>query len=308
MTLVTPVSLPGIGCELRMTVSFSWISSQRLSPEASRARADIGSPCEPVEITHTSPGGRPSMSSMSMSTESGMRNTPSLRARATFFFIDRPRVATRRPKDWAASATCWTRWMWEAKQVTIRRRPSWACMTLYRTAPTEVSDREWPGESALVESDRRRRMPSFWAMAPIDAEVGEAAVDRVQVQLEVAGVQDRALRGVDGGGEAVGHRVGDGEELAVERADLQPLVVGHDPEVGAVDQARLLDAVPGQAQGQLGAVDRELQLPEQERQAADVVLVAVGGDAADHAVGVLPQVGEVGQDEVDARACRCPGT
>ena len=30
-----------------------------------------------------------------------------------------------------------------------------------------------------------------------------------------------------------------------------------------------------------------------------MVLVAVGGDAADHAVGVLPQPGEVGEDEVD---------
>ena len=58
-----------------------------------------------------------------------------------------------------------------------------------------------------------------------DAEVGEPAVDRGEVELEVAGVQDRALRRVDGGGEAVGHRVGDGDELAVERADPAPLVV-----------------------------------------------------------------------------------
>ena len=53
-------------------------------------------------------------------------------------------------------------------------------------------------------------------------------------------------------------------------------------------------------EGERGAVDRERQLAQQVREAADVVLVAVGGDAPDHAVGVLPQPGEVGEDQVDA--------
>ena len=53
-------------------------------------------------------------------------------------------------------------------------------------------------------------------------------------------------------------------------------------------------------EGQRRAVDRERQLPQQEAQAAAVVLVAVGDDAALDPVGVLPQVGEVGQDQVDA--------
>ena len=86
----------------------------------------------------------------------------------------------------------------------------------------------------------------------------------------------------------------------VERADLAALAVVHRDELGAVEQAGLLDAVAGQAEGERRAVDRERQLAQQERQAADVVLVAVGGDAAVDAVGVLAQVGEVGQDEVDA--------
>ncbi len=128
MTLLTLDSLPGMGCELRMTVSCSCTDSQRFSPAASRARADMGSPWDPVEITQTWPGSSSSISSMSMRTWSGMRSAPISRARATFFFIDRPRVATRRPNEAAASAICCTRWMWEAKQVTMTRRPSWACM------------------------------------------------------------------------------------------------------------------------------------------------------------------------------------
>ena len=68
------------------------------------------------------------------------------------------------------------------------------------------------------------------------AEVGEAAVDRREVELEVAGVQDRALRRVERGGEAVRHRVGDRDELAVERADPAALAVVHRDQLGAVEQ------------------------------------------------------------------------
>ena len=58
------------------------------------------------------------------------------------------------------------------------------------------------------------------------------------------------------------------------------LAVATGMKLGAVEQAGLLDPVPGQAQGQRRAVDRERQLAQQVREAADVVLVAVGDDAA----------------------------
>ena len=80
-------------------------------------------------------------------------------------------------------------------------------------------------------------------------QVGEPAVDRGEVELPVAGVHDHALRRVERGGEAVGHRVGDGDELDVERADLAALAVGDRDEVGVAEQPGLLDAVPRQARG-----------------------------------------------------------
>ena len=55
---------------------------------------------------------------------SGMCSRPISRASRTFFFIDRPSVATVRPKAMAASAICWMRWMWLAKQAMTMRRPS----------------------------------------------------------------------------------------------------------------------------------------------------------------------------------------
>ena len=69
-----------------------------------------------------------------------------------------------------------------------------------------------------------------------------------EVELEVAGVQDDALRRVHGDGVGVGHAVGDGDELDVERADLHPLAVGDDAQLGAAEQAGLLDAVAGEAE------------------------------------------------------------
>ena len=46
--------------------------SQRFSPEAISPSADIGSPCEPVEMMHTCSGARRSTSSMSISGASGI--------------------------------------------------------------------------------------------------------------------------------------------------------------------------------------------------------------------------------------------
>ncbi len=57
MTRLTLLSLPGMAWLERITVSWSESLTNLFSPRASRASADIGSPCDPVEITQTSPGG-----------------------------------------------------------------------------------------------------------------------------------------------------------------------------------------------------------------------------------------------------------
>jgi hypothetical protein len=106
ITFETFISLPGIGCDDRITVSSGPTSSHRLLRVAMSARADMGSPWLPVEITHTWPGGRSPTSSMSTRAWSGMRSSPISRASRTFFFIDRPSVATLRPNASAASAIC----------------------------------------------------------------------------------------------------------------------------------------------------------------------------------------------------------
>ena len=107
------------------------------------------------------------MSSMSTRVPSGTVRMPRRRASSTFLPIDRPRVATLRPLATAASITCWTRWMWLAKQATTTRRPARAMNTRRMVAPTVRSDGVKPGSSALVESDSSRRMPGSSASAPM---------------------------------------------------------------------------------------------------------------------------------------------
>ena len=76
---------------------------------------------------------------------------PSMRPMFVFLRIERPISETRRSTVAAASTTCCTRWMFEAKQVTMMRpwqRPN----TSSRRGPTLDSDSDTPGRSAFVES------------------------------------------------------------------------------------------------------------------------------------------------------------
>ena len=77
----------------------------------------------------------------------------------TFFRIERPTSDTLRPTTEAASTTCWTRWMFEAKQVTTTR-PRQRAKTSSSFGPTADSDVDTPGRSALVESPHSSNRPS----------------------------------------------------------------------------------------------------------------------------------------------------
>src|SRR3954466_10811415 len=129
--------------------------------------------------------------------------------------IDRPTNATLRPCAWAWSSTCWMRCTWLAKLETITRRG--ASRNAFSMAGTSSpSDIVKPGTSALVESVRKRSTPSSPRRAKARragggeaAQVGDPAVQRELVHLEVAGVQDQPRRRPDRHGQRVGDRVVD---------------------------------------------------------------------------------------------------
>ncbi len=75
----------------------------------------------------------------------------------------------------------------------------------------------------------------------------------------------------------------------------------HFVELRGIEHLVLFEAALDQGQREGGAVDRDVHLRQQERDAADVVFVAVGENQAADVLAILLEVGEVGRDDVDAQ-------
>ena len=108
-------------------------------------------------------------------------------------------------------------------------------------------------------------------------EVGRPAVERRLVDLEVAGVQDPAERGVDHDGHAVRDRVRDAQEPHRERPHgRRPLPRRDHVELAPIGNTVLFQLALEQRQRERGPVDGDIgQLAEQVRQRADVIFVPV---------------------------------
>jgi hypothetical protein len=128
-------------------------------------------------------------------------------------------------------------------------------------------------------------------------EVEELSVERRLVDLEVAGVDEDAERRVDGEPDAVRHAVRDAQELDLEGTDLDDVLRPHGPE-SVVGEIVFVELGADERQRQRRAEDRTIDVRQQVGDGPDVVFVPVReherGDAT------LLQVGEVGNDEVDA--------
>ena len=110
---------------------------------------------------------------------------------------------------------------------------------------------------------------------------------------------DHAGGGADGDREGVRDGVVDRDELAVEGADALAVPLRDLEGVGA--DAVLLELRLDEGEGQLGADQRDVRLlPQEERDGADVVLVAVREDDALDVVEAVPDGREVRQDQVDS--------
>ena len=97
-------------------------------------------------------------------------------------------------------------------------------------------------------------------------------------------------------------RIGDGvrhpKRLNVEYADLEPILGAERVQLGPVQDFVLAQLAFGEADGQPRAVDGDIELLQDKRQRADVVLVAVGqNNPLDH-LFVLQQIGDVRDDQI----------
>ena len=212
--------------------------------------------------------------------------------------IERPTKATLRPYSCAASRICWMRCTWLAKLATmirllgVRRRP---CRRTLRDVPLGRDEARDLGVRRVGEE----QVDALLAQPGERVQVGEAAVQRELVHLEVAGVDHHAGGGADGDRQGVRDGVVDRDELAVERPDALAVALRHLEGVRA--DAVLLELGLDEGEGQLGADQRDVRLLAQEvGDGADVVLVAVGEDDALDVVEAVPDGREVRQDQVDA--------
>ena len=163
MTLLTLPSLPGMAWLDNTTTSFSFSFNHLFSPRAISPSADIGSPCEPVEMMHTLPGSYLSMSSMSTIDDSGRSRMPEIETEPHVLLHAQPSVATTRPSAMAALAICWMRCRWLAKLAVMIRLPRCWVNRVRSTLPTLVSLGAYPASSAFVESLISSRMPGSFA-------------------------------------------------------------------------------------------------------------------------------------------------
>src|SRR3954463_5332750 len=198
------------------------------SPRAIRPSAERGSPCEPVDTSTTCSGGIAAASSSDTMSPGATCRRPRSRATPMLRTIDRPTKATLRPCVRAQSSTCWMRCTWLAELETIRPRGGRGETAAGSgggggAGEDVVEDRadaalgcDEPGH-LRVGGVRQQQVDAGQPEPGEGAEVGEDAVQRELVHLEVAGVHERPRGRVHGDGEGVGDRVVDRDELAVER-------------------------------------------------------------------------------------------
>ena len=172
-------------------------------------------------------------------------------------------------------------------------------LALARRAPAAASP--VGPSSALVESASSRRTPRSPRRARAGRSLRRPADGRV-LDAEVAGVHDRARRRLERDRGAVGGAVRERDELGAERARSgSAALYGDLHQLGVLEQAVLVELGPQQREREAPGVDRHLaDRAEQERDGADVVLVAVGEDERLEGVAPLHDVAEVGQDDVHA--------
>ena len=146
------------------------------------------------------------------------------------------------------------------------------------------------------------RQHAFRAELREAVQVEGLAVERRLIDLEVAGVQQHALRRAHDDRHAVGHAVRDAHELQRERSDRNRRS-GLDLDRLRLERV-LLELVLDERQRQRRAVDRAVEMRQHVGHAADVIFVAVRQHQRLQLSLAVLEIGEVGDDQIDARQIR----
>ena len=141
------------------------------------------------------------------------------------------------------------------------------------------------------------------ALLPVARErvqVERFAIDGSRIDLEIAGVDDDADRRAHRERDAIDRAVRDVQILDLEWAERGRFAGRDFVQLGRIEQAVLFQFFPHQRERELRAVYRHVEVAENVGDRADVVFVRVREDDRAHHALVLLQVGDVGDDDVDA--------
>ncbi len=120
------------------------------------------------------------------------------------------------------------------------------------------------------------------------------------VDFKVAGVDDDAHRSGDGEGNAVDGAVSDVKEFDLKWAESDGLPGLDFVEFGLFDEGVLNELFFDQGESEAGAIDWNVEIAKYVRNRADVIFVGVGEDDGANFGAVLLEVGDVGDDDVNA--------
>ena len=130
--------------------------------------------------------------------------------------------------------------------------------------------------------------------------IERGADDRRRIELEIAGVEDEALRRAQRDRAHLGNGMRERDELHVEGSELEAGIELHDVDRDLQIAAPLGELGAQHAGRERRRVDGRLEARPQLDHRADVVLVRVRDEDADEIAAVLLDEAHVGQDHVDA--------
>ena len=142
------------------------------------------------------------------------------------------------------------------------------------------------------------------ALAPQLAEADDVhhiAVDRGGVELEVARMNQRSERRVQRNRAGVGNGVVHMNELRLNCAESDARACFDRPQIGFPRQRVLLQFVFDDPERQRRSVNGRVDRSQNIRNCADVILVSVRQQDSADAVFVRFEIGDVGDDQIDAR-------
>ena len=132
-------------------------------------------------------------------------------------------------------------------------------------------------------------------------QIEEAIVGGRGIHFEIAGVDKNPNRSVNGKGDAIHQAMGDLDGMNGEWAHAEALAAHDGMQLRLLQQTVFFQLVFDVGQGEFRAVDRDGELSKNPGEAADVVFVAVGEDDGANVIAIFQQIGDIGDDDVNAQ-------